>query len=199
MILKRFVFNNSKSSTIILIHGLYANIGFWLNYLSYFKNYRLVIYNIEYNSLLNPFDEISELAPRLVTHDSDFNADAIISHSLGTIIADLLYGRMKIPLYNICPVAFGKRLDLSGYVDFVSKKLVLPSSQILQTLRKVDNFYFSYKNCLSNKGINLIPKDDLYFTYNFKTENVMMFNGDHFNIKGAFENCIFNEAYYLIN
>ena len=56
--IRKFVYNNSKKETVILIHGLFTNSGFWLKYLFFLRNYRLVVYNIDYNTFLKIITKI---------------------------------------------------------------------------------------------------------------------------------------------
>jgi hypothetical protein len=192
--ISRFVYNNSKKETVILIHGLYANSGFWLNYIIFFKNYRLIIYNIDYNILLNNNYGISVLNLKPYLNDYEENVVAVVAHSLGTVLADLVFGKRNLPLFNICPIASGNRIDTIGFVNYISNKLALPSFMIHDTLINVDTFIYSVKNKLSYGGINIVPTSDLYFTYNLNLANRILFNGDHFNIEEAISNVILDES-----
>ncbi len=192
--ISRFVYNNSKKETVILIHGLYENSGFWLNYIYFFKNYRLIIYNIDYNMLLNNDYEISDLNLKPYLNVYEENVVAVVAHSLGTVLADLVFGKRKLPLFNIWPIASGNRIDTIGFVNYISNKLSLPSFMIHDTLINVDTFIYSVKNKLSCRGINIVPTSDLYFTYNLNLVNRILFNGGHFNIEEAISNVILDES-----
>ena len=189
-----FVFNNSKKETIILIHGWYANSGFWLNHLILFRNYRLIIYNIDYNLLLKNNFGNTDLLFNSYRNNSEDNIVAVISHSLGTILADLFFGNANLALFNICPIASGNRIDSIGFINYISNKLALPSLTIRGTLIDVDSFISSNKCKLSFGGINIVPTSDLYFTYDLNLVNTILFNGDHFNIEEAISNVILDES-----
>lgn len=192
--ISRFIYNKSNTKTVILIHGLYANAGFWLNYLLFFKNYRLIVYNIDYNLLLNKNHEICELNIKPFLYEDGENVVAVVAHSLGTVLADFFYGKRNLQLYNICPIASGNRIDTIGFVNYVSTKLSLPSFGVHATLINVDTFIYSVKNQLTCGGMNIIPNSDLYFAYDRNLVNRILFNGDHFNIAEAISEVILDES-----
>ena len=47
-----FTFNKTRKKTLILIHGLFGNAGFWLSFLKSFDEFKLIIFNINYPKLL---------------------------------------------------------------------------------------------------------------------------------------------------
>ena len=51
-------FNKGRDKTVILIHGLFTGEGFWLEYLTHFKNYKIVILKIDYMTL--QVDQVSK-------------------------------------------------------------------------------------------------------------------------------------------
>ena len=105
-------------------------------------------------------------------------------------MADLFFGKGDLLLFNICPVAFGNRIDSIEFVNYISNKLTLPSFIVRDILINVDSFICSIKSQLSCGGINIVPTSDLYFTYNLNLINRTLFNGDHFNIEEAISNVI---------
>ena len=191
--ISKFVYNNSKKKTVILIHGLFANSGFWLKYLFFLRNYRLVVYNIDYNAFLKNNYKNCDLYFNSFRNNSEENIVAVISHSFGTVLADLFFGKRNLLLFNICPVAFGNRINSIGFVYYISNKLTLPSFIVRDTLINVDSFICSIKSQLSCGGINIVPTNDLYFTYNLNLINRTLFNGDHFNVEEAISNVIIYE------
>ena len=50
-LLKTYIFNKSKKKTIIFIHGLFGNSGFWLPFLPIFKNFKIILLDIDYSKL----------------------------------------------------------------------------------------------------------------------------------------------------
>jgi hypothetical protein len=183
--ISRFLYNKSKKETIILIHGLFANSGFWLNYLIFFKNYRLVIYNVNYTELLNNNFEISDLQLDIYKRDCDDKVVAVIAHSLGTVLADLLSVNSRIPIFNICPIAFSSRVNSLKFVDYISGKVKMNLEEIESSLLKVDKIINLIKIELVLNRIYLIPNQDSYFIYNPSISAKLMFNGGHFDIHDA--------------
>ena len=183
--ISKFVYNNSKKETIILIHGLFANSGFWLKYLIFFKDYRLIIYNIDYNILLNKNNEISDFILNSYINDCEDNIVAVIAHSLGTVLADLVFGKGNSPIFYICPIAFASRIDSLNFVFYISDKININTNEIESTLSKADNWVNLLKVDLASNGEYLIPSRDSYFNYNTTMPNKFIFDGDHFNIEAA--------------
>jgi len=87
-IIKKYVFNKNKKDTIILIHGLYTSSGFWLSFFRFFKNYRIIAFDINYEKLLR-----SEYNRELLkaSFEVDGHIVGVISHSFGTVISDLVF------------------------------------------------------------------------------------------------------------
>ena len=189
----KFIYNNSKNETIIFFHGLYANSGFWLSYIKYFRNFRLIIYNIDYNSFLNDINLISDISHNIYNNEDNHKIVAVISHSFGTIFADLIFGKEEFLLFNICPIVYGIRIDSLGFIDYISTKRNVSSVEIDDILIKVDIFVNSIKANLTLNGVNLIPTRDAYFIYNSTIPQKIIFNGDHFNIEDAIINKIVDE------
>ena len=50
-LLKTYIFNKSKKKTIIFIHGLFGNSGFWLPFLPIFKHFKIILLDIDYSKL----------------------------------------------------------------------------------------------------------------------------------------------------
>jgi hypothetical protein len=183
---KKFVYNKSKTDTIILLHGLYANSGFWLSYMSYFKGFKLIVYNIDFETFFDDVIFMSEFEKECHQDYINNRVVAVISHSLGTVLADLNFSNKSASLFNICPIALGNRVDSSGFISYTSNKLNLSKSRISDNLFKVDRFYNIVKEKLTLKGTNIIPNNDQYFTYEIPETNAVIFHGDHFEINKAF-------------
>jgi len=85
-------FNNSKDLSILLIHGLFANIEFWHNHLSIFKNFKIFLCDIDYNNFFdNPNADFGSISEHLNGEKIAFS----ISHSFGSIINSLLNKQIK--------------------------------------------------------------------------------------------------------
>ena len=58
-LVKKYIFNKSKKITIIFIHGLFVNSGFWLPFLPIFNQFKIIILDIDYSKLFeNDFKKI---------------------------------------------------------------------------------------------------------------------------------------------
>ena len=103
--IQKYIFNKSKENTIIFIHGLYANSGFWLNYIVHFKDYKIILYNIDYEILISDLSLMDEVAKECQVDENNNNLIAVVAHSLGTILSDLVFSNYNIFLSNICQIA----------------------------------------------------------------------------------------------
>ena len=185
----KFIFNKNKKDTIILIHGLYTNSGFWLSYFKLFKNFRIIAFNIDYDKLLKNDYSIKLL-------QDSFNVDgqivSIISHSFGTVISDLVFDKNYDLIYKICPIAFSKRIESSNFVLDIVDKTILSEDSINNNAKLVRAYLLKVNNALSYSGQLYIPNKDCYFTYEIPPRKKIDFIGDHFNISFALENIISN-------
>ena len=53
LVVGKIVLNKSKNKTIVFIHGFYANAGYWLPYLPFFKDYKIILFNLDYKDNYN--------------------------------------------------------------------------------------------------------------------------------------------------
>ena len=89
---------------------------------------------------MNKNHEICELNLKPFLYEDGENVVAVVAHSLGTVLADLFYGKRNLQLYNICPIASWNRIVTMGFVIYITNKLVLPSFWIHATISNVDTF-----------------------------------------------------------
>ena len=181
-IVNRFIFNRNKSETIILIHGLYTTSGFWLSYLNLFKNYRIIAFNINYDSLLTC--ELTRESLKAI-FDFDGQVVGVISHSFGTIISDLVFETKIDVFHKICPVAISKRIDSSNFVLEIVNKTRLSENSICNNIELVNLFMSKFRNQMIYDGHFYIPKNDCFFSYDLSKNDNIEFIGDHFNINNA--------------
>jgi len=183
------IINRKGTFKVILIHGLFATPGYWLNYLNYFKNCKLAILDIDYNESLNFAGQISDIE---ILIDKLFNgeADFIFSHSLGTILANGISETKFKRSFEICPVHSSKRISQEYFIDNIMEK----SSNfynydfVNKKLTDVDLILKEYKQNIkpSKKRIVYYPTNDIYFEYDLKTcYELKIFEGDHFVIDNA--------------
>ncbi len=183
--IKKFIFNRRKKNTIILIHGLFTSSGFWLSYLSFFKNFRIITYDINYDVLLKEDNAKLYIYQKLNLLKEDINVVAIISHSFGTVISDIIYEKEENKIFKICPVAFSKRLKISDFKAEIINKSDISIDDINMSMHLVENFNSRFRDMLNYSGSIFIPDNDVFFSYNIPHKNKIKFNGDHFNISSA--------------
>ena len=183
----KFVFNRKKENTIVLIHGLYTTSGFWLSYFKLFNNYRIIVFDINYDNILN--SDYSKNILKDIFH-VDGNIVGVISHSFGTVISDLVFDQNYEMIYKICPVAFSKRLESSNFVFDIVNKTIFSEESINNNIKLVRSYLLKVKSSLSYSGQIYIPNMDCYFSYQIPQKQKIEFNGDHFNISFALENII---------
>lgn len=187
--MKYTIINRKGTLNVILIHGLFASSGYWLNYLNHFRNCKLVILDLNYNESINFTSQINNIELLI---DELFNGevDYIFSHSLGTVIA-LGVSEKKFKLsFEICPVHSSKRRSKSNFVNNILEKTSNNNDEdfIKNKLKEVD-FKLNLLNqqlMPSNKRIIFYPNNDIHFEYNLNTPMIVRdFEGDHFSIENA--------------
>ena len=188
--IKKRIFNIKKGKSIILIHGLYTTSGFWLPYLNFFRDFRIITYDINYDLLLRTQDAKSYLQEHLNESRADENIVATISHSFGTIISDLAFENIQHAIFKICPVAFSKRLDNHSFVVDIENKTSLSKDYIYEYMNLVSDFTSKYRQTLNFDGGIYIPDHDGFFSYEVPESKKTEFEGDHFNIGFALSNII---------
>ena len=185
LITNQIVLNKSRDKTIVFIHGFYANAGFWLPYLTYFKEYKVVLLNINYSVLLNSKEQIAVITESIYALRFDNGVVAVISHSLGTIISNFIYYHSNCAYFDICPVAYSNRSDTNGFVNDILFRVGEKEKNIRNNLMLVDLLIYKSKEYLLNNKLFLIPDSDQYFTYQKTSNCEFIFKGDHFDITNA--------------
>ncbi len=177
--------NKSKSETIVFIHGFYANAGYWLPYLTSFKNYRIILLNINYNDLLNSDNMIVAANSLLRNVNSGNSFYALISHSLGTVLSNFVEADLANKRFEICPVGFSKRSDTAGFISDLKSRVSQVEEEIKTNLFLVDQLIDDSRIYLQNNSIKYVPDSDQYFNYSDLSNNEISFKGDHFDINEA--------------
>jgi pimeloyl-ACP methyl ester carboxylesterase len=181
------ILNKSKPKTLLLIHGLFTSSGYWLPYLQILKGYRLVILDIGYQPLCD-VDYYVGLVGGIIEAEAGGVVDAVISHSLGTMIASRLPEDIRLSSFEICPVYFAARRNTGDFVSEIAGKIKFPMSgdEIRNLLADVDGVLSRYSTAAQTPIRNSVylPDADLYFSYDVRSE-FKVFEGDHFNIAKA--------------
>jgi hypothetical protein len=183
------VINKKGVINVVLIHGLFATAGYWLNYLEIFKNCKLIILEIDYFNSKSLKDN-SESLEHIIINEFNNKIDYIFSHSLGTIIANGLSDINFKHSFEICPVYNSNRVSKFEFISKILEKtnLLYTLNNIEKILSNIDIQVYNYKSILkfSNKRTLFYPNNDIYFNYDHKTiYSFNIFNGDHFEINNA--------------
>ncbi len=183
---KYLVVNKSKSKTLLFIHGLFSTSGYWLPYLKYFRNYRLLILNIDYSNM--GFDAYAGTVNDIVATVGGGKLSAVISHSLGTLLSGRLPKDIRELSFEICPVYCAQRRNTDDFVTEIERKMKGPMlrEEIWQLLGDVDSALtdFDYAEQSTLGQVIYLPTEDRYFSYHVQTES-KVFHGDHFDILEA--------------
>ena len=185
-LLKTYIFNKSKKKTVIFIHGLFGNSGFWLPFLPIFKNFKIILLDIDYSKLF----ENDLKKNNFVTYlDSILKKDeeyVTVAHSFGTIISQFFSFRKIKTSYEICPIKSSVKNNKNKFIEEINSLTNYTKKEIHNILEKASVF-LSNDFCEENKFLNkkkYIPKLDSFFE-NSLINNVEYFEGDHFNITNS--------------
>ena len=178
-----FTFNKSKKETIILIHGLFGNSGYWLPFLKHFNNFKILILDINYQEIFkaNP-DKINfhNFFQSILEDDKDYT---LISHSIGTVLAQF-FPEKKIKIsYEICPIKNSVKNNKKKFVEEINSLTNFSEEEIRNILGEATVF-LSNNFSVENKSLNkkqYVPRIDSFFNDSFN-DSVEYFEGDHFNI-----------------
>jgi len=181
------ILGKSRSRTALLVHGLFSSAGFWLPYLGAFKDFRLIILDIDYGRI-ELLDQYIDGLRSVIDIEASGCADVIVAHSLGTLLANGLTPSYRKASFEICPVYCAKRNNTENFVEEIEGRLSnsVTKTQIVKILKHVDSTvrtYVSQRARTSERAV-YIPDSDLYFAYEPKSKYVR-FQGDHFDIAMA--------------
>jgi hypothetical protein len=183
------IINKKGQYNVILIHGLFATSGYWLNYLDIFKNFKLLILEIDYLNF-SPFEEKIKTLENIIKNEFNNKVDFIFSHSLGTILANNISDKIFKFSFEICPIYCSTRIYNKSFANLIVEKSnsLYTVDLVENTLVQIDNQVALYKKKqkISNFRIIFIPDNDIYFNYQYSSiSSCLVFKGDHFDIKNA--------------
>lgn len=186
MKIKRTIINTKSSKKALLIHGLFANGGYWLEYLTYFKDYKLIILDIDYFQF-NNIQQITDAILSLIENELSGEVDIIVSHSFGTVLANEIFSSNIKYSFEICPVYSSKRKGKKQFINVISSKLKNNTTplEIRNQLKWVDEVLKIHRlnSHFKRNRVLFFPENDDYFEYkNIPNFDIQYFNGDHFNI-----------------
>ena len=178
-----FTFNKSKKETIILIHGLFGNSGYWLPFLTYFNKFKILILDVNYPKLFSQnLDKINfhKFFESILENDKDYT---LISHSMGTVLAQF-FPQKKVKIsYEICPIKNSVKNNKKKFIKEIHSVTNFSKEEIKNILEKA-TIFLSNNLSIENKSLNkkhYVPRKDLFFNDSFYN-NEEYFEGDHFNI-----------------
>jgi pimeloyl-ACP methyl ester carboxylesterase len=181
------VFNRSKPRTLLLLHGLFANSGYWLPYLSSLKDFRLLILDLDYAAIgaLPPY--VAQVAA-LAAAQPGGRVEAVISHSLGCLVASHLPPALLGASFEVCPVYCATRLQPQRFAAEMAGRLKssLSGAAIAAQLEQADQAIAAHALPLPGPlhSAIYVPEHDPYFDYHAGPD-CRRFNGDHFDIAQA--------------
>ncbi len=188
MISSTFTFNKTKRKMVVLLHGLFANAGFWLDSMVVFSDYKIIAPSISYGNSFDLQLVVSEIEKTFL--DNDDREVMIVSHSLGCVIASSLSAYQNMRIFRICPVDVAIRISDTRFTDEIFTRLggKIDRSSIHRHLHWADRI-LERINCRvypdeAPRIIDFIPDKDDYFIYLMKNET-KVFSGNHFGIKNA--------------
>ena len=168
-----------RESSIVLLHGLYANSGFWLPYLDLFKNFRIYLIDLDYLTLTI---EKNEFANFMSEKSKTENIEYAIGHSFGGLFLDYC-GELRIKYIGINPAHFGLRKD-SSFTEHVAKKQNRNINEILVEINEVYSKVENLREHNSILSVAILADNDEYFDYGVTSYAASkFFSGTHFEIK----------------
>lgn len=183
------ILNKSKPSTVLLIHGLFTSCGYWLPYLSSLKNHRLIILDIDYHAI-HDIDQYVSRVVEIIATEGGGAVDAVISHSLGSLISSQLPQDACHSLFEVCPVYCATRINADQFIDNIERmiKFSMVGDEIRELLKRVDSAIAVHvpRASSSVRQSVYLPDADVYFSYR-ASPSAMKFKGDHFDISEALE------------
>ena len=158
----------------------------------FFSDYKLILFNIDYNVIVESDFSFSNFLSFIEKHISSINPAAIISHSLGTIISTKISLMSLVPIFEICPIEKANIINTDKFINDIHKSIGVTKSIIEKRIELLDSFLIKLKSTSLNNHIQYIPTSDGIFQYQENSKNCIIFEGDHFNISSAIKNIAFN-------
>lgn len=185
---------NNNKETIVFLHGLHTNAGFWLPALANFKGFRIILININYEIFFSSSDPFADFDNYLIRNEDVYGSKHIlIGHSFGAVLAakSLLHFRRRIyvaPVFSATPKdinAFGLEVAQRLGCDSTAASCIEKSKRALSIAQQVD-----VGELMMRGDIFMLPDADKYFDYHRLPSgpSVVSYAGDHFQINIPFEN-----------
>ena len=181
-----FTFNKTRKKTLILIHGLFGNAGFWLAFLKSFDDFKVLIFDINYPKLLLENLEQINFSDFLTLLLKDEKNILIISHSMGTILSKYFPSEKLKFSFEICPIYKSVKKNNKQFINEVNSLSNFRNDEIKNILKNA-SFFLSTNYHLKKEDIQIkkyLPIKDVYFD-NSLIKEADYFEGDHFNITNS--------------
>jgi len=170
---------------VILIHGLFANSGYWLPYLRMFKDEKISLVDLDYEHLLE-----SRSLEYVLSELEGIGANKVIGHSFGSVLASKM--QSSVVTHLICPVLFSGRKNEQAFKQELKVRLKDVESKNISEILRLSGMFIKDLNGMSidrNKVYSHLPFIDLFFEYSIPKEvRVSYYQGDHFDIYQAVSN-----------
>jgi hypothetical protein len=177
-------FNRNKNRSVLFLHGLFSSSGFWLEHLREFRDFKIILCDIDYQ---NFFKTPVAYNKNLMDFCYKNNVYASISHSFASSLnLNINEATTRI---NICPITYKSRVNSNEFITTIIRKTGLKKKFIKEILNSSQIYLKDNQGINSNDTenmINLIPNNDIFFNYNDNSN----FEGDHFNISNAINNIL---------
>lgn len=155
-----------------------------MNYLNFFKDFKLIIIDIDYQKLFGREIQLESLNDQITSVITDRSKlIGVISHSYGTILSQNLKCLNNHFLHQICPINNVISKNHEDFNNYVRKNTKFTEEEIIST-RIMANCFFETNTIRDNSLRNYIPIYDQYFQYPVM-EKSSFFRGDHFKIEQA--------------
>lgn len=184
--------NRSRPRTVLLVHGLFTSSGYWLPYLASLKAYRLLILDIDYRQIgqSGQIDAYVQQVQEIIAQQAEGQVAAVISHSLGSLIASRLAPSCRQLSIEICPVRCATRRNLAQFIETIGGRIKAANAreQVVQQLQDADQAIARHAREVPAPASTIIylPDADPFFSYHPDTDYVQ-FSGDHFEIAAAMD------------
>lgn len=181
-----FTFNKSKRNVLILIHGLFGNSGYWLPFLSFFSEFKILILDINYEKFFSEKHGQTDLHVFFELIMEGKENCILLSHSIGTVLAKTFPEKKVKMSYEICPIRNSIGANKNDFIGEIMSLTSYSKEEIERILKEATTFLSSnmgIKSALMNRK-QYLPRNDVFFNDSVECGDEY-FDGDHFDISSA--------------
>lgn len=169
---------------VVLLHGLFANAGYWLPYLEQLQSFRVSLLGIDYEGVLDSGMPLSTLAQEAELLVGD-GAAHLACHSFGCIVAPY-FSRPWLSRTFLCPTFAALSIDRAAFCAAISERLDTAPGAVSPLLERALE---RKRQCLPEitwaaSDIVCLPADDPYFSYAEPAANTacQRYRGGHWDV-----------------